>query len=525
MIPSKPVRPQSLRSRSSGLLLHPTSLPGPHGSGDLGREAYAFVDFLAQAEQSWWQMLPIAPPGYGESPYSAQSAFAGSPWLVSPDLLADEGLIDSATIADHPEFTEDRVIFEPMAAHRERLLRLAYARFVTQQVNESALAEFRKREAAWLEDFTLFRALKRKHGGVAWTSWGPELRGRDPNALAKARIDLAADIAFEAFVQYVFDRQWRALRGYARARGVALVGDIPIFVAHDSADVWQNQSAFFLEENGEPTFVAGVPPDYFSVTGQRWGNPLYRWKRLKKSGFAWWIARIRATLERFDALRIDHFIGFQRYWRVPGADATAENGRWMKGPGADFFQAVQDQLGALPMIAEDLGAVTPAVLALRDRFGLPGIKILQFAFGTDPNADAFLPHNYPRNAVVYTGTHDNDTAVGWFGDHGDEHGARTPEQTERERQSLLRYLGSGPDEIHWRMIRSAMASIANLSIFPVQDVLGLGSEARMNRPGEGTGNWSWRLRKGQLTSEQAERLASLTTTYERTRTRKPKADR
>ncbi|MEO8877422.1 MAG: 4-alpha-glucanotransferase [Polyangiaceae bacterium] len=515
----------AIAARSSGILLHPTSLPGPHGSGDLGPEAHAFVDFLASAKQSHWQMLPIAPPGYGESPYSAQSAFAGSPWLISLDALAAAGLIAESAITNPPEFPADRVDFESMSAHREKHLREAHRAFSASAKNQKALDAFWNREEAWLDDFTLFRALKRKHGGAAWTTWAVPYRSRDANALDQARRDLASDIAFEAFLQFCFAEQWTALHTYARSKGVALIGDIPIFVAHDSADVWQNQNDFFLEPSGEPTFISGVPPDYFSRTGQRWGNPLYRWKRLKKSGFAWWVARFRAMLARFDLIRIDHFIGFQRYWRIPGTDATAEHGQWMKGPGTAFFQTVKDQLGVLPMIAEDLGAVTPAVLALRDHFHLPGIKIFQFAFGTDPNAPAFLPHNYPRNAVVYTGTHDNDTAVGWFGDPGSENGTRTAVETQTERDAMLRYLGPGDDEIHWRMIRAAMASVANLSIFPVQDVLGLGSEARMNRPGEEAGNWSWRMKPGALGNMHAERLADLTTTYERTPAPKKKAAR
>lgn len=504
----------SLASRASGLLLHPTSLPGAHGSGDLGSGAHSFVDFLSRAKQSWWQMLPVAPPGYGESPYSAQSAFAGSPWLVSLEALVDAKFLEPEAIANPPIFPDDHVDFAKMSAHREHLLRLAHAAFVRKE-NFSELEKFTKREAHWLDDFALFRALKKSHGGAAWTKWEAPLRDRDAKALARARFELEEEISFEKFVQWNFYSQWRTLRTHAKAKGVALIGDIPIFVAHDSADVWQHPENFFLDENGEPTVVAGVPPDYFSATGQRWGNPLYRWKRLKRSGYAWWVARFEAMLARFDAVRIDHFIGFQRYWRIPAKDTTAVNGKWMKGPSSDFFSAVRKKLGALPLIAEDLGAATPAVFRLRDEFELPGIKILQFAFGTDSNADTFLPHNYPRSAVVYTGTHDNDTTVGWFDDQGAS-GTRTPEQIEKERIAALRYLGAASgDEINWRMIRAAMSSVANLAIFPVQDVLGLGSEARMNRPGQSSGNWSWRLESGQLTKDHAERLASLASTYGR----------
>jgi 4-alpha-glucanotransferase len=505
-----------LRTRSSGLLLHPTSLPGVHGSGDLGPNAHAFVDFLSRAKQAWWQMLPVAPPGYGESPYSAQSAFAGSPWLVSLEALVAAKWLEPEAIANPPIFPDDRVDFLPMSTHREHLLRLAHAAFIRKQ-SVAQLEKFCAREAHWLEDFALFRALKKAHGGAAWTKWEAPLRNRDAKALARARFDLEEEIAFEKFVQWNFDSQWRALRAHAKSKCVALIGDIPIFVAHDSADVWQHPENFFLEESGEPTFVAGVPPDYFSATGQRWGNPLYRWKALKRSGYAWWVARFKAMLSRFDAVRIDHFIGFQRYWRIPGTDATAVNGKWMKGPSTDFFATVERELGKLPLIAEDLGAATPAVFRLRDRFAFPGIKILQFAFGTDANADSFLPHNYRRRAVVYTGTHDNDTTVGWFHDRG-ESGTRSAQQIEREQKAVLAYLGvDDGSKINWRMIREAMRSIANLSIFPVQDVLGLGSDARMNRPGEGAGNWSWRLQDGQLGENHAERLASLATIYGRAR--------
>jgi 4-alpha-glucanotransferase len=315
--------------------------------------------------------------------------------------------------------------------------------------------------------------------------------------------------------QYFFDKQWRALRAYAAERGVRLIGDVPIFVAHDSADVWQRPDLFFLDAEGEPTVIAGCPPDYFSSTGQRWGNPLYRWKRMAKTGYEWWVARLRSILSRFDAVRIDHFIGFQRYWRIPAACATAVEGKWMKGPSSDFFRTVRREIGELPLIAEDLGAVTPSVFALRDRFRLPGIKILQFAFGNDPSAPTFLPHNFQRRAVVYTGTHDNDTTVGWFRDEGGGWSTRTPAQTQVERDAVLRYLGTTGEEIHWDMIRLALASVADVAIVPLQDILGLGTEARMNRPGTGTGNWEWRFEAGALRAEHAERLGALTRTYGR----------
>ncbi|HEX7665474.1 MAG TPA: 4-alpha-glucanotransferase, partial [Polyangiaceae bacterium] len=498
------------RSRTSGILLHPTSLPGRHGSGDLGPEAHAFLGELERAKIGLWQMLPIAPPGYGESPYSAQSAFAGSPWLVSLDLLAERGWLAKSAIANPPVFPDDRVDFAPMSAWRERHLRVAHDVFRQDEDAQRHYEAFQARESEWLGDFALYRAIKRSEGNVEWTKWPRDLKLRTPGALKKARLELADEIAFETFVQFCFDEQWQKLHAAAKKKNVALVGDIPIFVAHDSADVWQKPHEFFLDGEGNPTVISGVPPDYFSTTGQRWGNPLYRWKRMKKGGYAWWVSRLQTMLRRFDRIRVDHFIGFQRYWRIDASEPTAVNGKWMKGPGADFFQTLRDRLGPLPLIAEDLGAVTPAVFALRDRFELPGIKILQFAFGTDPNKDTFLPHNYPKRSVVYTGTHDNDTTVGWFFDEGGSSSTRSKDEIVNERAAVLRYLGSTTQEdIHWQMIRAGMASVADTAIFPMQDVLGLGSEARMNRPGRADGNWAWRMKPGAFGTKEIERLAEL----------------
>ena len=509
----------TLRQRASGVLLHPTCLPGPHGSGDLGDGARQFVDFLASAAQRWWQMLPVGPPGYGESPYSAESSFAGNPMLVSLEGLAQAGWLDPASLAPEGPLRSDRMDFLPIAAHRTLHLRAAFEAFSRRDEDQRAFRAFCQDSAAWLEDFALFRALKQAHGGVQWTRWEAGVRRREPRALDAARKKLAREIALERFIQYAFDLQWRALRAHAAARGVGLIGDVPIFVAHDSADVWQNPADFFLDEEGEPTFIAGVPPDYFSATGQRWGNPLYRWRRMKKTGYLWWIDRLRVTLRRFDAVRLDHFIGFHRYWRIPASEPTAVRGRWIKGPGADFFDALRGALGDLPLIAEDLGEVTPAVYALRDRYRLPGIKILQFAFGDDPSAPSFQPHNYPRRAVVYTGTHDNDTTAGWFHAAGGAGSTRTAAQAQAERETALRYLGTDGKEIHWDMIRAALASVARLALFPLQDLLGLGSDARMNLPGNPVGNWTWRVEEGALTAALADRLARLTRTYGRTEAR------
>ncbi len=486
------------------MLLHPTSLPG----GDLGATARELVDFLAAAGQSWWQMLPVGPTGYGNSPYSAQSAFAGNPALVDAERLLEDGLLAAG----------DR-----RRTHEEQLSRAFLAFSEGGGVNHPDFRRFTGQAEGWLDDFAVYRALKGVQGEVQWTRWPSPLRERDPEALAHFCRGHQRELDFTRFVQWRFFGDWQVLRDYAHVRGLGLIGDLPIFLAHDSADVWLNRHQFYLDGAGEPTLVAGVPPDYFSATGQRWGNPLYRWAEMRATGFAWWIARFRATLALFDAVRLDHFIGYTRYWAIPAREPTAVKGRWRPGPGARFFRAVAAALGELPLIAEDLGAVTPAVESLRARFGFPGIKLLQFAFGTDPQAPSFLPHNYPRAAVAYTGTHDNDTTVGWFQALGS--GRHAPGQSPPERQAVLRYLGA-PDgdgageageKIHWRMIRAIMGSVADMAIVPVQDLLGLGSEARMNHPGTATGNWSFRLEPGALTPAIADRLRDLTETYGRAR--------
>ena len=516
----------ALHDRASGLLLHLTSLPGPHGNGDLGEEAHAFAQLLARTGQRWWQMLPIGPAGYGDSPYSAESAFAGNPLLVDLDALGVP--IDPSPF---PAKGSGNVDYARAHTFRERHLRRAFDAFVERgsRSEQKGLAAFEQKAAYWLDDFALFRALKRAHGNVEWTKWESGARLRDRAALKRARHEHAGEIAFTKFVQWKFDEQWTALRARCAALGIGLIGDLPIFVAHDSADVWSNPSLWKLDEDGAPVVVAGVPPDYFSRTGQRWGNPLYRWAHLGKGGYTWWIERVRAALARFDALRLDHFIGFVRYWQVPGDEDTALNGKWMKGPGRPLFDAVQNAIGALgarlPFIAEDLGAVTASVTRLRCALGLPGMRIVQFAFGDDPQVDLFKPHNHERASVVYTGTHDNDTVVGWFGDPGDgKASSRTKAQTEAERRRALAYLGiegaaSGSGEaareIHWHMIRLAMSSVASTAIIPVQDVLGLGSEARMNSPGSAGGNWRWRLRAGAIDERIEQRLLEVTQTYGR----------
>jgi 4-alpha-glucanotransferase len=489
----------SLYDRAFGVLLHPTSLPGPHGAGDLGASARKLVDWLAQAGARWWQMLPVGPLGYGNSPYSSLSAFAGNPLLVP---------VDEAPARPLPA---ERVDYAGTTSFRLAALERAFSR----NDDAKALEEFRAGHQRWLPDFALYGAIKDAHGGRPWWEWPAPLRSREKQALADARVTFAARISFHERCQLAFDRAWRALREHAESRGVALIGDLPIFVAHDSSDVWAHPELFKLDELGRPTAVAGVPPDYFSATGQRWGNPLYRWDRMGQDGYAWWIDRVRVALERFHALRLDHFIGFQRYWEIPASCPTAVDGKWLPGPGAELFRALERALGKLPLIAEDLGAVTPEVTALRDQFQLPGIRILQFAFGTDPQAPNFKPHNYPRNAVAYTGSHDNDTVIGWFRDPGGAGSTRTPEECDRERRLCLEYLGSDGREVHWDMIRTLAQSVAHVVIAPLQDLLGQGTEARMNLPGTVEHNWEWRFREGELSAALAARIRRLCEVYER----------
>jgi 4-alpha-glucanotransferase len=510
--------PGLLSSRSSGVLLHLTSLPGPHGNGDLGLEARTFADFLARTEQRFWQMLPVGPAGYGDSPYSSLSAFAGNPLLIdldvwNRDLQGDSGL---------PERFVDYAAAVPF---RERHLRHAFDRL--DEHSKKKRDEFVEREGArWLDDFALFDALKRAHGGKAWIEWEEGVRMRAPAALDRARKDLAADIEFAKTAQWAFDEQWSSFHAYCNGRGVHLIGDVPIFVAHDSADVWQHRELFDLDaQTGLSNHIAGVPPDYFSATGQRWGNPLYRWTVLAEKGYSWWVDRFKSAFRRFDIVRLDHFIGFVRYWRIKADEPTAIRGKWMKGPGRALFDAVAKALGVekLPLIAEDLGAVTPKVTRLRRDLGLPGIRLVQFAFGTDPQAPSFLPHNHDRNAVVYTGTHDNDTSVGWFTDPGGtKTSTRSREEADKERHAVLSYMGRHHGEAvdpSLEMMRLAMASVARTCIIPLQDVLGLGSESRMNLPGSAVGNWRWRVCAHEMDRRAEDRLLELTRTYGRGRER------
>ncbi len=514
MTKNNPENPENpVQKRSSGILLHPTSLPGGYGIGDLGPEAYKFVDFLVAAGQSLWQVLPLGPTGYGDSPYACYSAFAGNTLLVSPERLVEEGLLDSA-----PPLTTKRQRVDFGEAHqiKDQLLRTAYQRYktTTDTTLRSAFETFAQHHAHWLDDYALFRALKDAYTGVAWNEWEPSLIRRTPSAIEHARDQYREEVEAHMFYQFLFFRQWFALKSYCNQRGVSIVGDLPIFVAQDSADVWTNPEQFKLDENGKPIVIAGVPPDYFSTTGQLWGNPLYNWEHMQADGFKWWIERVRATLTVVDIARVDHFRGFAACWEIPGGDKTAERGQWVEAPGRELFAAIRKTLGELPIIAEDLGVITPDVVALREEFGFPGMRILQFGFGSDSkNID--LPHNYVPNVVAYTGTHDNDTTVGWFQSVAGPGSTRTAEQIERERQFCMDYLNTKGEEIHWDFIRGVLASVADRAIVPLQDLLGLGTEARMNLPNSTEGNWAWRYQQDELTDEIATRLKHLSDLYGR----------
>ncbi len=492
--------------RASGILLHPTSLPGRFGIGDLGGEAYKFVDFLARSGQTYWQILPLAPVGQGNSPYSAYSAFAGNTLLISPESLVTDGLLDQAEIENTPKFSSANVDFTNVEEWKSTILTKAFETF--RSTSGSPLHDefdyFASENFWWLDDYAAFRAIKSSHDQQAWFQWATPLKSRDEAALNTVRSKLSREIAAEKFHQFLFFRQWLALKKYANEHDVYIIGDAPIFVALDSADVWCNQSKFKLNADGSPKFVAGVPPDYFSKTGQLWGNPIYDWDAMLRDNFGWWTARISFALKTVDVLRLDHFIGFVRNWEVPGGDETAENGNWRDVPGREFFTIIRQRLGDLPLIAEDLGSLTPEVEYLRDANGFPGMHILQYAFGGHArNRD--LPHNYIKNCVAYTGTHDNDTTVGWY---------KAADKTARE--YARKYLQTKGREIHWDMIRAAFASVADTAIIPMQDILGLGSDSRMNTPATGSGNWSWRLTDGVLSEEIGTKLLDLTEIFGRT---------
>jgi 4-alpha-glucanotransferase len=491
--------------RSSGVLLHPTSFPGPDGIGDLGPEAFKWIDFLSESHCHLWQILPLGPTGYGDSPYQCFSAFAGNPYLISPALLMDSDLLTRVDLADRPQFKAESVDFGPVIEWKLKLLDRAFEHF-----KSSAAAPIRKEYAAfckknqqWLDDFALFMSIKEDQGGVSWDNWPVELRSRNVEALKKFAKEHTDAIEKHKLRQFLFYQQWDNVRAYAHEKEIQIIGDIPIFIAYDSADAWSHPELFYLNETGKPTVVAGVPPDYFSPTGQLWGNPLYRWEEHKKQNFSWWVERFRSVLKTVDIVRLDHFRGFAGYWEIPFGMPTAEVGRWVKGPGQDFFDAIKQQLGDLPIIAEDLGAITPDVVQLRDENALPGMKIFQFSFSSTPE-DPFLPHNYPRNCVAYTGTHDNDTSLGWY-----------ESAPEAEKDLCRRYLARSGQDISWDLIRGVWSSVAMFSLCPLQDLLSLDTRARMNYPGRPSGNWGWRYRPDQINAALAERLKDLNFLYSR----------
>lgn len=493
-------------ARTAGLLLHPTSLPGPFGIGDFGPAAFAWIDALAHAKQSWWQILPLGLTSFGDSPYQCYSAFAGNIALLSPQLLREDGLIDENDWSG-AHFPTDRVDYTAVIPFKKRLLARAWENF---QAGRGAKLKgdfetFRQRERVWLDDFTLFMALKDAQAGKSWQEWPADLRLRNGDALGSARKRLAGALGLHSFGQFLFFRQWHRVRDYAHERGIKILGDVPIFVSGDSTDVWAHPQAFQLDENRRPKFVAGVPPDYFNADGQLWGNPLYDWETMQRNGFQWWKARIRANLAFFDLIRLDHFRGFESYWEIPADSPTARNGRWVPAPGDALLTSLKQEFGTLPFVAEDLGLITPQVEALRDRHALPGMRVLQFAFGDDFR-NPYLPHNFTLRSAVYTGTHDNDTSRGWY------QGA-----SEKERDHARRYLARDGSDIAWDLIRTAWSSVCELAIAPLQDVLSLGSEARMNFPGRPTGNWTWRYEHHQLQPWALDRLAELTWLYGRAR--------
>jgi 4-alpha-glucanotransferase len=492
--------------RAGGILLHPTSLPGRYGIGDLGPLAFRFIDWLALTGSKLWQVLPLGPTGYGDSPYQCFSAFAGNPYLVSFDALIEDGLLTENDFVTIPKFNPARIDYGQLIPWKLYLLEKAFSRFSsTSEEFHEEFDQFRTDNASWLDDYALFMSIKEANGGGPWSEWKESLRKRDQAAMDKARSEYAQTILRQSFYQFLFFRQWNKLKDYAHENGITIIGDIPIFIAYDSADAWSNPDLFFLDDRSLPTVVAGVPPDYFSVTGQLWGNPLYKWSEHKKNGYQWWIDRFHSVLNQVDIVRLDHFRGFAGYYEIPFGSPTAERGRWVPGPGKDFLAALTPALGdssdgTLPIIAEDLGVITPDVVDLRDSFHLPGMKILQFGFSSP--ADPFLPHNYSSNCVAYTGTHDNDTVCGWF-----------ETAPEKEREYALRYLNTDAGHFAWSMVRAVWSSVAVYALAPLQDLLGRAGDARMNFPSRLGGNWEWRMAEEDLSLYLADRLKELNELY------------
>lgn len=493
--------------RSAGILLHPTSLPGKFGIGDLGPDAYKFIEFLDSAGQTLWQVCPLGPTGYGDSPYQCFSAFAGNPLLISPEILKLKGLLKTEDLHEPPNNNPVQVDFGTIIPYKFNLLKTAFRNFEKKAESEKVqFDKFCKKHSFWLEDFSLFMAVKNHFGGALWTSWDSEIALRKKSALKIWREKLSDEIRFQKFIQFEFFNQWLELRKFANSKNIKIIGDLPIFIAYDSADLWANKELFTVDETGKLIWVAGVPPDYFSPTGQLWGNPLYNWDEMEKDDFNWWVHRIRSLLELVDIIRIDHFRGFEAYWQIPGDAPTAETGKWVKAPGKKFFSSILRQLGDIPILAEDLGVITKQVEELRDKFDFPGMKILQFAFGTGMEKK-FLPHNFVKNCVVYTGSHDNDTTRGYF--------EKAKHQNNDIYSFTRNYLNYWGEDLVLQLIRLGYSSVANLVIIPMQDVLNLGSEARMNFPGRLGGNWSWRFTWNQVSENLASLYKSMTILYER----------
>lgn len=496
--------------RGSGILLHVTSLPSPFGVGDLGPWAYNFADFLANTRQGYWQILPLTPTDHvgGNSPYFSISTFAGNKLLISPELLQKEVLLEKNDLVQVPQFPKNYVDYAGAASYKEKLFKKAFERFKGRKDYGADYDKFCSENWGWLEDFSLFAAIRTYFKGEVWSKWPPEIRDRKREALEKYGEDLRDGVEYQKFLQYIFSKQWFSLKKYCNQKGIQIIGDLPIYVNYDSADVWSNPDIFKLDEKKRPTAVGGVPPDYFSETGQLWGNPVYRWDVLKEGGYDWWLQRIERKLKLYDFMRIDHFRGLVGYWEVPAGEKTAVKGKWVKGPGGDLFKKIVERFRNLPVIAEDLGTITPDVWETMDRFGIPGMRVLFFAFGPDFPKGRYLPHNYVRNCVVYTTTHDTNTLRGWFEN----------EASPEVKDNIFKYIGRQipVQEIHLALMEVAMMSVADVAVIPMQDLLGLGEEARMNRPAESEGNWLWRLLPEQLTPPVAELLKKMTETHERT---------
>ncbi len=493
--------------RSAGILLHPTSLPGKFGIGDLGSEAYKFIDFLKEAGQTLWQVFPLGPTGYGDSPYQCFSAFAGNPLLISPEKLKEDGLLSDDDLKSPIQSDQKRIDYGQVIDYKKSILKKAYINFRGNSNSiEEEFKKFCETQKEWLDDFALFMSLKDHHGGAVWSSWEKGLVQRDKKVLADWENKLSDDIQYQKFIQFSFFKQWDSVRNYANEKGIKIIGDMPIFIAYDSSDLWANKELFTVDEEGKLTFVAGVPPDYFSETGQLWGNPLYKWDEMEKDDFLWWRKRFSSLFQLVDIVRIDHFRGFEAYWKIPGGEKTAQKGKWTKAPGEKLFNTLKKHLGELPILAEDLGVITPPVEALRDQFGFPGMKVLQFAFGTKMETK-FLPHNFIPNCLVYTGTHDNDTTRAYFEKEKEKDG-----DIFEHAQKYLNYYGN---DILSELIRVAYASVANIVIIPMQDILNLGADARMNFPSTTGGNWSWRFTWDQIDENLSKHYNGLTQLYER----------